>query len=195
MFDKEKSDLQYTLDSEQKGIHARRDSDVRFNFPWLFLLFVGCWLVSWKRERAGSKTQVRWRWKESFSCHLWPKERREKSSKWTFSCLYGFFCPLPFRTLQTKRKKLPSSMGRSFFTHSPLFFFLFQAQIKILNLMDRKEKTAQALVKKKSSLMELEVQAQKVRLIFFSIAPRLLFLLSKCILCECNARSSFHKKF
>lgn len=30
--DKEKSDSQYTLDSEQKGIHARRDSDVRFNF-------------------------------------------------------------------------------------------------------------------------------------------------------------------
>jgi len=26
--DKEKSDLQYKLDSEQKGIHARRDSDV-----------------------------------------------------------------------------------------------------------------------------------------------------------------------
>jgi hypothetical protein len=28
--EKEKSDLQYQLDSEQKGIHARRDSDVYF---------------------------------------------------------------------------------------------------------------------------------------------------------------------
>ena len=28
ILDKEKSDLQYKLDSEQKGIHARRDSDV-----------------------------------------------------------------------------------------------------------------------------------------------------------------------
>lgn len=28
--EKEKSDLQYQLDSEQKGIHARRDSDVKF---------------------------------------------------------------------------------------------------------------------------------------------------------------------
>lgn len=28
ILEKEKSDLQYTLDSEQKGIHARRDSDV-----------------------------------------------------------------------------------------------------------------------------------------------------------------------
>lgn len=37
-----------------------------------------------------------------------------------------------------------------------------QAQIKILNLMDKKEKTAQALTKKKSTLMELEAQAQKV---------------------------------
>ncbi|KAG5683354.1 hypothetical protein PVAND_012640 [Polypedilum vanderplanki] len=36
------------------------------------------------------------------------------------------------------------------------------AQIKILNLMDKKEKTAQALQKKKSSLMELEAQIQKL---------------------------------
>lgn len=41
-------------------------------------------------------------------------------------------------------------------------FLSLQAQIKILNLMDRKEKTAQALKKKKSILMELETQAQKV---------------------------------
>ncbi|CAO1399879.1 unnamed protein product [Diamesa hyperborea] len=63
ILEKEKSDLQYTLDSEQKGIHARRDSD---------------------------------------------------------------------------------------------------AQIKILNLMDKKEKTSQALKKKKGSLMELEAQTQKL---------------------------------
>lgn len=30
ILEKEKSDLQYQLDSEQKGIHARRDSDVYF---------------------------------------------------------------------------------------------------------------------------------------------------------------------
>lgn len=46
------------------------------------------------------------------------------------------------------------------------FFFRFrismQAQIKILNLMDKKEKTCQALKKKKSTLMELEAQARKV---------------------------------
>lgn len=30
ILEKEKSDLQYQLDSEQKGIHARRDSDVKF---------------------------------------------------------------------------------------------------------------------------------------------------------------------
>jgi hypothetical protein len=43
-----------------------------------------------------------------------------------------------------------------------------QAQIKILNFMDKKEQTAQALTKKKSTLMELEAQAQKVSGIFFS---------------------------
>lgn len=31
ILEKEKSDLQYQLDSEQKGIHARRDSDVCFS--------------------------------------------------------------------------------------------------------------------------------------------------------------------
>lgn len=31
LLDKEKSDLQYTLDSEQKGIHARRDAEVRLS--------------------------------------------------------------------------------------------------------------------------------------------------------------------
>lgn len=30
ILEKEKSDLQYQLESEQKGIHARRDSDVHF---------------------------------------------------------------------------------------------------------------------------------------------------------------------
>ncbi|KAL7030466.1 hypothetical protein ACKWTF_006668 [Chironomus riparius] len=63
ILDKEKSDLQYKLDSEQKGIHARRDSD---------------------------------------------------------------------------------------------------AQIKILNLMDKKEKATQALSKKKNALMELEARFQKL---------------------------------
>lgn len=36
ILDKEKSDLQYKLDSEQKGIHARRDSDVCFIVILLF---------------------------------------------------------------------------------------------------------------------------------------------------------------
>lgn len=48
--------------------------------------------------------------------------------------------------------------------HSPSVppFLRLQAQIKILNLMDKKEKTAQALNKKKSTLKEMETQAQKV---------------------------------
>jgi hypothetical protein len=36
--------------------------------------------------------------------------------------------------------------------------------------MDRMEKTTQALMKKKSTLMELEVRAKKVHLVFLSIA-------------------------
>lgn len=32
ILEKERSDLQYQLDSEQKGIHARRDSDVKISF-------------------------------------------------------------------------------------------------------------------------------------------------------------------
>lgn len=56
ILEKEKSDLQYQLDSEQKGIHARRDSDVKFclfrpaerkSFKWtsfiaLFFGFLTC---------------------------------------------------------------------------------------------------------------------------------------------------------
>lgn len=38
IFEKEKSDLQYQLDSEQKGVHARRDSDVK------------CSLCGWRRQ-------------------------------------------------------------------------------------------------------------------------------------------------
>lgn len=34
ILEKEKSDLQYQLDSEQKGIHARRDSDVKCLVVW-----------------------------------------------------------------------------------------------------------------------------------------------------------------
>ena len=48
-----------------------------------------------------------------------------------------------------------------FFSHFVPFLSI-QAQIKILNLMDKKEKTSQALKKKKGSLMELEAQTQKV---------------------------------
>lgn len=47
-------------------------------------------------------------------------------------------------------------------SHSVPPFLRLQAQIKILNLMDKKEKTAQALNKKKSTLKEMETQAQKV---------------------------------
>lgn len=58
-----------------------------------------------------------------------------------------------------------------FFFPLSLFFssrFSMQAQIKILNFMDKKEQTAQALTTKKSTLMELEAQAQKVSGSFFS---------------------------
>lgn len=48
-----------------------------------------------------------------------------------------------------------------YFSSFPPFLRL-QAQIKILNLMDKKEKTALALKKKKSTLKEMETQAQKV---------------------------------
>jgi hypothetical protein len=115
---------------------------------------------------------------------IYDPRRGEKNPQNGLFCLYGFFCPLsPFSFLLRTKGKTSEFNGPPplLHIHSPLFFFSFfpfQAQIKILNLMDRKEKTAQALVKKKSSLMELEVQAQKVRLIFFSIAHRLLFLLS-----------------
>ena len=101
--EKEKSDLQYQLDSEQKGIHARRDSDVKISL-----------------------------------------EKETKSFKWTSFIalfLFGFL---------------------TFFFFRPSRLFSMQAQIKILNLMDKKEKTALALKKKKSTLMEMEAQAQKV---------------------------------
>lgn len=56
--------------------------------------------------------------------------------------------------------------------------------------MDRKEKTAQALMKKKSTLMELEVQAQKV-----SIFNCPSFFASKCVLCDVYIRErSFSKR-
>lgn len=96
-----------------------------------------------------------------------------------------------FLPLWTFSRQLPSF-------HFTFFFFSFslQAQIKILNLMDRMEKTTQALVKKKSTLMELEVRAKKVHLVFLSIAflslslpynaESTLALCLKCLLCECD---------
>jgi hypothetical protein len=42
--EKEKIDLQFQLDSEQKGIHARRDSDVILKI-FLILFLFACWRV------------------------------------------------------------------------------------------------------------------------------------------------------
>ena len=100
------------------------------------------------------------KWK---SLRLYGKKKniRKKSSKWT--CLYCFILVFTFRSTEFN--------GLFLFIHTqaPLFLFLplLQAQIKILNLMDKKEKTAQALSKKKNALMELEARFQKVRIFFF----------------------------
>lgn len=73
--------------------------------------------------------------------------------------------------LFTRENPLNGLLLLLYFSDFPFSFLVslrsMQAQIKILNLMDKKEKTAQALKKKKSTLMELEAQAQKVSGIFF----------------------------
>lgn len=142
LLDKEKSDLQYTLDAEQKGIHARRDSEVRLEFhdSQSIWVRVECWTMKGK------------------AFHVIYDPRREKILKMDFF--------LPLWNLFFLSRQLPSFH----FNISSFSFLSLQAQIKILNLMDRMEKTTQALMKKKSTLMELEVRAKKVHLVFLSIA-------------------------
>lgn len=136
ILEKEKSDLQYQLDSEQKGIHARRDSDVcRASSSSLLFFFF------WKHIRP-------------LNFSLFHCSRRGKSFKWT-SFIALFFWLFPFFSF------FFSFLSFRFVSFLS-FSFSMQAQIKILNLMDKKEKTALALKKKKSSLMELKAQAQKV---------------------------------
>ena len=43
IFEKEKRDLQFQLDSEQRGIHSRKDSDVHFNLTHIFSHFLCYW--------------------------------------------------------------------------------------------------------------------------------------------------------
>jgi hypothetical protein len=72
---------------------------------------------------------------------------------------------MDFLLLLHSSSQLSTSEFNEALLQSPLIFSLslsLQAQIKILNLMDKKEKAAQALQKKRSSLMELEAQIQKV---------------------------------
>jgi hypothetical protein len=140
ILEKEKSDLAFELDSEQKGVHARRDSDVGFISSFNL--------------------------KFSFSLYA------RKSFKWTSFIAFVLFFRLP-----------PNTFRLYFLFSFSSTRFSMQAQIKILNFMDKKEQTAQALTKKKSTLMELEAQAQKVSGFFFShLFLRLTPVL--CLLCE-----------
>jgi hypothetical protein len=76
-----------------------------------------------------------------------------------------------------------------------------QAQIKILNLMDKKEKTAQALTKKKNALMELEARYQKVCTFLFFCSSNVYYenvmleIVFHLFLFSCLAISTEEKKF